>query len=130
MLIRMAMIALIVIALATPISTSAWLPPLGDGSSREVVVIFDGSYSMDVRVPNQPTPWQESLRWARHHVEPESSGNRLTFLIARQPPLFTSDMDEIAATTPRGNPDMPRALAEAWKLLQRSKAATKEIIVL
>ena len=47
MLIRMAMIALIVIALATPISTSAWLPPLGDGSSREVVVIFDGSYSID-----------------------------------------------------------------------------------
>src|SRR5947199_2986144 len=45
MLMRMAMIALIVIALATPISTSAWLAPLGDRSTREVVLILDGSYS-------------------------------------------------------------------------------------
>src|SRR6266446_7243043 len=57
MLLRMAMVALIVIALATPVSTSAWLAPLGDRNSREVVLVIDGSYSMDVRVPNQPTPW-------------------------------------------------------------------------
>jgi hypothetical protein len=129
MLLRMLMIALIVIALATPVSTSAWLAPLGDRSSREIVVIVDGSYSMDVRVPNQPTPWLEALNWVRTHIEEAPSSDRFTFLIARQPPLFVTE-SELALATPGGNPDMPRALAEAWKHLQRSKAATTEIIVL
>src|SRR5262245_2932085 len=56
MLVRMGMIALIVIALATPISTSAWLAPLRDHSTRDVVLVFDGSYSMNVRLQNQPSP--------------------------------------------------------------------------
>jgi hypothetical protein len=129
MLLRMAMIALIVIALAEPMSNVAWLAPLGDRNSREIVVVLDGSYSMDVRVPGQPTPWQEALTWAREHAEQASSVDRHTFLIARQPPVFVQD-DELASVLPRGNPDMPQALAAAWKHLERSKAAKKEIIVL
>src|SRR5437868_6025673 len=49
MMLRMAMIALIVIALATPISTGGLLGPLGEHSGRDVVLVLDGSYSMDVR---------------------------------------------------------------------------------
>src|SRR5476651_770679 len=56
MLMRMAMIGLIVIALATPISVGSWLPTFGDQATRDIVIVLDGSYSMDVRVPNQPTP--------------------------------------------------------------------------
>src|ERR1700691_1982272 len=54
MLLRMGMIALIVLALATPFSTSAWLAPLGDQATRDVVLVLDGSYSMDLRLPEQP----------------------------------------------------------------------------
>ncbi|MBI3821592.1 MAG: BatA domain-containing protein, partial [Planctomycetes bacterium] len=129
MLLRMGMIALIVLALATPISTSPWLAPLGDRTSRDVVIIVDGSYSMDVRVPGQPTPWQQALRWTRDRIE-QNSGERFTFLIARQPPHFAADFDELAGLTPTGNADMPRALADAWQHLQLSNAATKEIIIL
>ncbi len=129
MLLRMAMIALIVLALATPFSTSAWLAPLRDRSAREVVIILDGSYSMDMRVADRPTPWQEAVRWTQAHVAQAPFSDRFTYLIARQAPIVVQE-NELAAATPRGNPDMPRALAEAWKHLQRSTAANKEIIVL
>src|SRR5476651_1793918 len=43
MLLRMAMIALIVMALATPISIGSWLSMFGDPATRDVVVILDGS---------------------------------------------------------------------------------------
>src|SRR5580692_4502872 len=61
LLLRMAMIALIVFALASPFSTSAWLAPLGDHATRDVVIVVDGSYSMGLRLPNQPTPWEEAI---------------------------------------------------------------------
>lgn len=141
MLIRMGMIALIVVALATPISTSAWLAPLRDQSTRDIVLIFDGSYSMNVRLPGRTTPWQEAVGWARTHLEQAARGDRFAIAIARQPPLvwledFSGDPDEVRAKlesmpAPHGNPDMPRALAEAWQhLLTRSRAAAREIIVL
>lgn len=124
MLLRMAMIALLVIALATPISTSAWLAPLGDRATRDVVVVLDGSYSMDVRVAGQPTPWEDAVRWLDNQERPNA------VVIARQPPLLLQAGEALANIKPRGNPDMPAALAEAWKHLQRSKAATKALIVL
>jgi hypothetical protein len=131
MLLRMAMIALLVLALATPTSTSAWLAPLGDRSTRDVVVVIDGSYSMDLRVPGQPTPWEDAVRWTHTYAGQTERGERTAIVVARQPPFLLQDgADTIAEIKARGNPDMPAALAEAWKHLQRSKAATKEIIVL
>jgi len=140
MLMRMAMIALIVVALATPISTSAWLAPFGDRSTRDIVLIFDGSYSMDVRVPGQPTPWDDALRKAGEHLDQASFGDRFAIVIARQPAFFVqedfaSDVDELRAKLfamppPRGNPDMPGTLALVWKHLQtRSQATTKQILI-
>lgn len=129
MLLRMAMIALIVLALATPISTSTWLAPLGDRTARDIVIVLDGSYSMDVRSAGQPTPWQEAVRWTRETVEQAPGSDRFTFIIARQPPHVLSDLDDLARVKPLGNPDLPRALAEAWRRLLHSTAATTEIIV-
>ncbi|MSQ93381.1 MAG: VWA domain-containing protein [Gemmataceae bacterium] len=140
MFMRMAMIALIVIALATPVSTSPWLAPLRDRSTRDIVLIFDGSYSMGVRHAGQPTPWEEGVRTAKAHLEQATYGDRFAIVIGRQPPLvwqedFSSDMSDLRAKldalpAPRGNPDMPGTLSEAWKHLQsRSKATAQEIIV-
>ena len=141
LLMRMGIIALLVLALATPFSTSAWLAPLGDHATRDVVLVLDGSYSMDLRLPDQPTPWADALRWVRAHLDQAYRGDRFALLVAQQTPTpgptdFCADHDEVRAKlvalpTPRGNPDMPRALADAWKLLQtRGKASVKEIIVL
>lgn len=140
MLMRMAMIALIVIALATPISTSAWLAPFGDRSTRDIVLVIDGSYSMDVRVPDRPTPWEDALRKAEEQLDQASFGDRFAIVVARQPAFFVqddfaSDLDELRAKLaamppPRGNPDMAGTLALVWKHLQtRSQATTKQILI-
>jgi len=140
MILRMAMIASIVLALATPISTSSLFAPFGDRSTRDIVLVLDGSHSMDVRVPGQATPWDEAIRQATEQLEQASYGDRFAIVIARQPPhfvqeVFTSNLDELrdalkSLPPPRGNPDMPGTLAAVWKHLQtRSEAATKQIRV-
>ena len=131
MLLRMAMITLIVVALASPIATSGFLGPLGDRASSDIVIILDGSYSMDVRVPNQRTPWEDALTWTRNQIRRERPGDRVSIIIARAPPLWLHENAiEDKIIKPRGNPDMPGTLAEAWKHLQtNSTAARKEIIV-
>ncbi len=136
MLLRMAMIALIVFALATPISTGLWLGPFSDHSTRDIVLVIDGSYSMDVRAPGQATPWDDALRRLREHIENAPPSDRFSILVARDAPAFLREefahelVDEISIT-PNANPDMPQTLAVAWKHLQaRGKAATKEIVVL
>src|SRR5436189_4673991 len=88
MLLRMTLIALIVIALATPVWTSAWLAPLADRQSRDIVIVVDGSYSMDVRVPGKGTPWQDAMASVRDHVDQATSNDHYSIVIARQPPLF------------------------------------------
>ena len=97
--------------------------------------MLDGSYSMDVRVPGQATPWEEALRAARDQVAKASGSDRFAVLIARDPPLFVQEdfagtFPDPLSTTPNGNPDMPRALSDAWKHLHtHSKATAKEIVV-
>ncbi|MBI2808968.1 MAG: VWA domain-containing protein [Planctomycetes bacterium] len=140
LLMRLGMIALIVLALATPISTSGLLGGLQDRSTRDVVLVLDGSFSMDARIGARASPWSEAVRAAKNIVGQAAPGDRFAIVIARQPPLrghqeFSSDRDEVQAKldqlpTARGNPDLPAALAEAWTFLQsRSRAARKEIIV-
>src|SRR6266446_5318564 len=46
MLLRMGLIAILVLALAGPFLASTLLARLGGQSSRDIVLIFDGSYSM------------------------------------------------------------------------------------
>jgi hypothetical protein len=135
MLLRMGMIALIVLALATPISTSPWLAGLTDRSSRDIVFVIDGSYSMDVRVPGQATPWAEAERWMRDRIANAAPSERFAVLVARESPAFVQEefareLDVAMTIKPDANPDMPRALAEAWRHLRtRSKSASQEIIV-
>jgi hypothetical protein len=140
MLVRMGLIALIVLGLATPISTSGWLDGLTGRPTRDIVLVLDGSYSMDVRLPSQPTPWEDAIRAALADIDDADAGARFAIVIARQPPHvvledFSGDRDEMRARVralpaARGNPDMPGALAEAWKLLQgRSRARAAEIRV-
>ncbi|MBI1833178.1 MAG: BatA domain-containing protein, partial [Planctomycetes bacterium] len=129
LLLRMAMIGAIVVALATPISTSAWLAPLSDRASRDVVIVVDGSYSMGMRLPGESTPWTSALAWIDDRVERAHGRESFTFLLARQPPVFVT-IEELGKRSPLGNPDLPRALKEAWAHLQQSRAANKELVVL
>lgn len=135
LLLRLGMIALIVLAFATPISTSPWLAGLTERSTRDIVLVIDGSYSMDVRVPGQATPWSVAERWMRDRIDNAAAGERFSILVARQAPLFVREefAEEPVSDWPlksAANLDMPGALAAAWRHLQsRSKSATQEIIV-
>jgi len=129
MLLRMLMIGLIVIALATPISTSAWLAPIGDRASREVVIVLDGSSSMGLRLPGEATPWTSALAWIRKRIDEAHTRENVTILLARQSPVFVSTA-ELGNRQPIGRADMPGALSTAWKHLERSNATNKEIVVL
>src|SRR5947209_10140341 len=46
MLLRMGLIALLVLALAIPQATSSFLATVSGRANRDVVLVFDGSYSM------------------------------------------------------------------------------------
>src|SRR5438067_1664175 len=49
MLVRMGLIAVMVLALAAPVATSPMFSYLGAAGPRDVVLVIDGSYSMDYR---------------------------------------------------------------------------------
>jgi hypothetical protein len=140
MALRMGIVALIVLALAGPYSTSAFLAPLSDGPPRDVVIVLDGSFSMDRRDAAVQTPWADACRWAEAHVTQVAHGERAALLVARRPPLawqgdLTADRGVLQSRienlpAPRGNTGLPQTLVEAWRLLQtESEALEQEIVI-
>jgi hypothetical protein len=141
MLLRMGLLALIVLALAGPYSNSAVFAPLSERPPRDVVIVLDGSFSMDRRDERGATPWDKACRWAAEHVAQMGRGERAALIVARKPPLawqptLTTDrglLQTKLATLPppRGNAGLPQALAEAWRLLRtQSEAGERDIVVL
>ncbi len=139
LLLRMGVVALLVLALASPYAVSPWLAGLGDGPSRDVVLVIDGSYSMARR--GAPTPGEAARHWAEDFVASLGRGDRAAVVLTRQPPvlwqeLLTADRRLLAARlaelpAPCGNPDLPRAVGQAWDLLRsQGRAATLQIVVL
>jgi hypothetical protein len=158
MLARMALLTLVALALARPF----WMPAttadarasrslgLGkDAPPRDVVLVLDGSTSMDRRCGGT-TPRALALRWARQFVaqlrpgdsvavlvasggEGEGEGNRVRPLI--DPPSFDkarieAALAEFQGTPARGSSDLPAALAEAFRVLERTGNPARDVIVL
>ena len=140
MILRMAVVALLVLGLAMPIATSGWLHWLMRQPTRDVVLVLDGSYSMDARIPGQQSPWQSAVDEALARIENAEAGERFAILLARQPPHFvisefTDHVDELRQSlrdlpAPRGNAAMSEALAQAWSHLRaKGRAPAAEIRV-
>ena len=135
MLLRMGLIALIVLALAGPYSSSAVFAPLSERPPRDVVIVVDGSFSMGRRHEGGQSPWEAARRWAVAHVAQMGRGERAALIVARRPPLnwqaeLTDDDELLRAKLdelppPRGNAGLPQALAEAWRLLQTHSTAAE-----
>jgi hypothetical protein len=140
LIVRMAVVALVVLALASPYAVSPWLAPLGDGTARDIVLVLDGSYSMARHIEGGPTPGEAARRWAEDFVANMGRNDRVALLNAREPPVLwqelTGERRELAGRlaelpAPRGNSALPRAVGEAWDLLQaRARGAGQQIIVL
>src|SRR5581483_10246283 len=74
MLLRMGLIAVLVLALATPFIDSAALARMAGGGDRDVVLIFDGSYSMGFNDKGK-SAHDAAKEWAAAFVRDLSAGD-------------------------------------------------------
>jgi hypothetical protein len=147
MLARMALLAIVALALARPF----WMPrPAGVSASeaaqagestvrRDVVIVLDGSSRMG-RKSGGSTPNDRSIAWARAFVKRLKAGDSVAVLVAKDrvrglvdPPSFDLDrVDQALAEVPepRGSSDLPAAIGEAFRILERTQNPARDVIVL
>src|SRR5262249_37565124 len=126
MLLRMGLIAVFVMAVALPVIPSAAVARFVGGGDRDVVLIFDGSYSMSFK-DKGTTAHESAKEWATAFVNNLSAGDTVTIFQAKQqvvPVLGTPTNDLNLAReaiadmpTPAGGCDWPGAVKAASKIL-------------
>lgn len=142
MLMRMVLIAVMVFALASPYPVSPWLAQamsgVGSKPNRDVVIVFDGSYSMGY-AGEEKTPHEKAKEWAKEYVKKLSAGDSVTVLQAKQQVLTvhetSHDLEKVREAIdkmpePRGGCDWPGAIGEANKILESSRRTHRDIVVL
>ena len=139
MLVRMGLIAVMVLALAAPADRSGWFRLFGDHGSRDVVLVFDGSYSM-AYAGKSGTAHAAAQKWALELLDDLGPGDGVAVLQAKQQVLAgvaepTSDFDLVRSAvrtlaTPRGGCDWPGALQAAFRSFANSTKVQREIILL
>ena len=145
MLARMGLLAAVALALARPFLAAApgkgGLLGSGGGAARDVVIVVDGSASMD-RSSGGNTPRALAVDWARRFVAGLGPGDSVAVLVAGDrvrpvvdPPSF--DHPKVAATLgdllknpARGASDLPAALAEAFRVLEKGRNPVSEVVLL
>jgi hypothetical protein len=139
MLLRMALIAVLVLALAGPFVTSSSLARLGTRSNRDVVLIFDGSFSMG-STGNGGPPHEKAKEWARTFLTYLTPGDSVAILQAKErmvpvlaepshdPERVRKHIDTLPP--PAGGCDWRPAVQTAAAILSRGQRAEREIIIL
>jgi len=140
MALRMLLIAVMVLAMATPFITTEILPGAGAKPNRDVVLIFDGSASMGYTGTGKSAQ-DAAKEWATEFVNDLSAGDSVVILQAKQQvvPIIgepTHDLERVRAAidalpTPSGGADFPAAIEAARKsLLDKSQRPHRDIILL
>jgi hypothetical protein len=139
MMLRMGLIALVVLALAGPYTTVPGLAALANRPNRDVVLIFDGSYSMGYTGTAQ-TPHEAAKEWALAFVNDLAAGDSVAILQAKQQvvPVLgepTHDLERVRQVIahlpePRGGCDWQQALQAADAILQTSKRPERDVVIL
>ncbi len=139
MLLRMGLIAVLVLALAGPFVTTSSIARLGARTNRDIVLVFDGSYSMGSTGPDG-APHEKAKEWVRTFLADLTPGDSVAILQAkeqvvpvlaepsRDPSLLRQHIDELPP--PAGGCDWRPALQTASAILSRSQRAEREIILL
>src|SRR5947208_7500365 len=99
MLLRMGLIALMVLALAAPHAVSPFFARVGGRPNRDVVLIFDGSYSMG-SADKGKTPHERAKEWALTFLKDLKQGDSVAVLLAGQ--------QAVPLLEPTGNLDQAR----------------------
>ena len=144
MLARMALLALVALALARPYRAGTGTGTgIGIGAARDVVVVIDGSAGMG-RSLGGTTPRALAVKAAREIVASLKPGDSVAVLLASarvrpivDPPSFDlSKVDEAlvalgrSPASGRGSSDIPLALADAFRVLERTGNPAREVVVL
>lgn len=144
MLARMALLALVALALARPywIGAPAFGSRLGArtvASPRDVVLILDRSTSMG-RLQGGSTTHNRAIQWAQGFLSQLRPGDTVAVLSAGarvqrvvDPP--SADHARVASALAevkpgRGTSDLPAALAEAFRILERTRHPRRDVIIL
>ncbi len=146
MLGRMALLALVALAVARPFWTADRAvagagenAAPGDGPKRDVVLILDASDSMQRRLGNT-TPYDQAIASARRFVARLRPGDSVAVLLAKDrvqplvaPPSFDFAKVDAALTDPpppKGSSDLPAAIGEAFRLLESGENPARDVILL
>lgn len=139
MLLRMVLIAVLVVSLAGPFLTSAFLARLGARSNRDVVLVFDGSYSMG-SIGKEGVPHEKAKEWAKAFVADLTPGDSVAVLQAKDQvvPVLAApshDFERVQKSIdklppPSGGCDWRPALRAAAEILTHSQRPEREIILL
>jgi len=151
MLARMALLALVALALARPYrggqgTATGTATDAGSGGARDVVLVVDGSAAMG-RAEGGTTPRAGAVAAAGRVVAGLKPGDSVALLVAGSrvrgvidPPSF--DMPGVSAALARLDPtprprgpdanqaDLPAALAEAFRVLERTGNPAREVVIL
>jgi hypothetical protein len=139
MLLRMGLIAVMVLALAAPYAVHPVLATLANRANRDVVLVFDGSYSMGF-TGSAKTPHEAAKEWAGAFIDGLNAGDSVAILQAKQQVLpvlgeQTHDLERAREAIarlpePRGGCDWPLAIQAAQHILEQSKRPQREIVIL
>lgn len=139
LLVRMALIALLAIALSRPWFNGSWLGRWASTTSRDVVIVIDGSYSMgwEGRVG---TSKESAVRLARQFVDDLRAGDTVMVLDAREQPHLalpgpTRDRERIRQAldglpTPSGIANLHEAITKGLQILAAGTNVQRDLIVL
>ncbi len=140
MLLRMALLALLALAFARLIWGGDWLARLQTRPNRDVVLIFDGSSSMNYTGGGK-TPQDAAKEWAAEYVKRLVPGDGVAVFQARQQvlPVVAEPNHDLQRCVPQsildmprpgGGADLPAAIQAADALLAKSQRGERDVIVL
>lgn len=142
MALRMALLAVLVLALAGPftqVSSSARL--FASRPSRDIVLVIDGSASMSASdATSGPSPFALAKEQAAALLDDLGPGDSLALLLAREQPIalvgdLSQDRARLRAALddlpePAGSCDWSSAVRSAYAILQKGQKAEREVVLL
>jgi hypothetical protein len=139
MLLRMALIAVMVLALAAPFAVGPILEKIGGRDNRDVVLVIDGSTSMGYNASGKSVH-NAAKEWADAFLSELAPGDGVAVLHAKQQPIpvlgeLTTDPDKVRdalarLSPPLGGIDWPAAVQAAQDVLKNSHRPRRDIILL
>lgn len=139
LLVRMLLVALLAIALARPWFNGSFLGQWASTTSRDVVIVIDGSYSMGWEGA-AGTPQANAIRLARQFIRDLRGGDTVMVIDAREQPRLalagpTRDRERIRQAlddipAPSGTANLHEAITKGVQVLATGTNVQRELLVL